>query len=90
MREACTPDRQLQHLRARGCFHLESGRPFPLAGIVKLKIFHSQQESLSQLLNLIQTTEYLGSDCSVEGPGLGTDGDSEKKEMDTDIRTWLN
>lgn len=39
---------------------------------------------------MIQANEYLGSDCSAEGPGPGAAGDSNQTEMATDKGTGLN
>lgn len=44
----------------------------------------------SQILDLIQSKEYLGSNCSEEGPGLGAAGGSKKTEITIDISIGLN
>lgn len=41
-------------------------------------------------IDLIQSKEYLGSNCSEEGPGLGAAGGSKKTEITIDISIGLN
>lgn len=73
--------------------HLEKGIHFPLSGTAEHKLqnfpFSTEVTKASFSVCLIQSNEYLGSDCSAEGPGPGAPGDSNQTEMATDKGTGL-